>query len=44
MSVDEQSANIPRFKDRTIGLIVFGSVQIVMGCCCGLELLNLYFQ
>ena len=36
MNVDSQSADSPRFKDRSIGLIIFGALQIVMGCGCAL--------
>ena len=31
MTVDDQSADSPRFKDRSTGLIIFGLLQIVMG-------------
>lgn len=36
MTVDDQSADSLRFKDRSTGLILFGTLQIVMGGCCAL--------
>jgi hypothetical protein len=39
MTADEQMANTPRFKDRSTGLIIFGALQIAMGCCCALLIL-----
>ncbi len=36
MTVDDQSADSPLFKDRSMGLIVFGAIQIVIGGCCAL--------
>lgn len=35
-SVDSQSALRPAFKDRSTGLIIFGSLQIIMGGCCAM--------
>ena len=36
MSVEVPAADVPRFKDRSIGLIVFGAIQILMGALCAM--------
>ena len=36
MSENEQAAQPAVFKDRSVGLVVFGSVEILIGCFCAL--------
>ena len=36
MSENEQAAQPAVFKDRSVGLVVFGSVEILIGCLCAL--------
>lgn len=36
MSVEVPATDSPRFKDRSIGLIVFGAIQILMGALCAM--------
>jgi hypothetical protein len=30
------SASVPEFRDRSLGLVIFGVIEILIGACCGL--------